>query len=299
MPLIGHKIIRLHRTQAAHAAILGLALLVMTGPARSDEAAPDKSQYTLFNPTPEDKLRSFSPDRPAKSTGPFTIDAGHWQYELDFFNYTYQRTGPVRTTTWTGPNPTLKAGLTNNIDIEANIAPYVNIATRDSSAGTKSVADGAGDLFVRAKINLWGNDGGKTAAALIPYIKAPTAADGVGNGATEGGVIAALSISLPNDASLTLNSEVDSLQNGSGSGYHANYVNVAGISMPLIKDVTVTGEFWSSINDDPAGVVRQYSLDGAIAWTVKPNVQLDAGVNLGLNSDTPDVQVYAGLAQRF
>ena len=51
MPLIGHKIIRLHRTQAAHAAILGLALLVMTGPARSDEAAPDKSQYTLFNPT--------------------------------------------------------------------------------------------------------------------------------------------------------------------------------------------------------------------------------------------------------
>ncbi len=245
--------------------LAGLALVQAPPQAWSEDAAPDKSQYTLLNPTPDDKQRSFSPDRPAKSTGPFTVDAGHWQYELDFFNYSYQKTGPVRTTTWTRPNPTLKVGLTNNIDIEANIAPYVNIETRDSIAGTKSIADGVGDLFVRAKINLWGNDGGKTAAAVIPYIKAPTAADGVGNGATEGGVILPLAISLPGDASLTLNTEVDILQNGSGSGYHANYVNVAGICVPLMKDVTVTGEFWSSINDDPAGTVRQHSLDAAVA----------------------------------
>src|SRR5262249_30878738 len=31
---------------------------------------------------------------------------------------------------------------------------------------------GIGDTFARSKINLWGNDGGDTAAAIIPYVKA-------------------------------------------------------------------------------------------------------------------------------
>ena len=39
------------------------------------------------------------------------------------------------------------------------------------------------------KINLWGNDGGDTAAAVIPYVKAPSAPIGIGNGAMEGGLI--------------------------------------------------------------------------------------------------------------
>ena len=37
---------------------------------------PDKSEYTLFNPTPKDKMRDFSTDRPTKSNVPYTVDAG-------------------------------------------------------------------------------------------------------------------------------------------------------------------------------------------------------------------------------
>jgi hypothetical protein len=174
-----------------------LAVACLPATAWSQSAESDKSEYTLLDPVPEDKLRSFSPDRPAKSTNPYTVDAGHVQYETDFFNYTYQKTGPVRTTTWLGLNPTLKVGVTNDIDIEANIAPFENVETSDSVAGISSSISGVSDLFLRAKINLWGNDGGKTAGAIIPYLKAPTAPNGIGNGATEGGFIAPLAISLP------------------------------------------------------------------------------------------------------
>jgi hypothetical protein len=47
-----------------------------------------------------------------------------------------------------------------------------------------------GDLFLRTKVNLWGNDRGKGAFALIPFVKAPTTPQGIGNGATEGGLAA-------------------------------------------------------------------------------------------------------------
>jgi hypothetical protein len=45
--------------------------------------------------------------------------------------------------------------------------------------------------------------------------------------------------------------------------------------------------------------VRQYSLDAAAAFLVSNNVQLDAGVNFGLNRNTPDVELYSGVALRF
>ena len=61
-------------------------------------------------------------------------------------------------------------------------------------------------------------------------------------------------------------------------------------------------ELFGSVNDDPAGTVKQASLDLAVSWIVwdkLPNLQLDLGANIGLTSATPRVQAYAGIAQRF
>src|SRR5229473_3231059 len=104
----------------------GFALLAT--PAFADDAAkPDKSFYTLFNPTPADAMRDFSTDRPAKSNSPYTVDAGHFQYETDGFVYTYDRYsfGGITTRTYTLPDPTLKLRILNNVEFELALAPYV------------------------------------------------------------------------------------------------------------------------------------------------------------------------------
>ena len=49
---------------------------------------PDKSQYTLFNPTPIDLRRPYNTDRPSKTDSPFTIDAGVFQIESDVASWT-------------------------------------------------------------------------------------------------------------------------------------------------------------------------------------------------------------------
>src|SRR5579871_4347147 len=171
-----------------------LALLALADAARADDAAnsppPDKSRFTVFNPTPAADLRPLCPDRPSKATGPCTVDAGHFQLETDIVNWTHDTSGGFDTTTWLAPNPTLKLGLTNQLDIELNWAPFVEITTEDRATGRSARAAGVGDVFLRAKLNLVGDDGGDTAVAIEPFVKLPTAGKSVGDGAVEEGVLA-------------------------------------------------------------------------------------------------------------
>src|SRR5262245_25948677 len=91
---------------------LGLAvasgLTANAQPALEDEtrtaAAPDKSIYNLFNPTPRDLMREMSTDRPDQTESPYTVDAGHFQMEMDLGIATFDRDksggGDVRTEVW-------------------------------------------------------------------------------------------------------------------------------------------------------------------------------------------------------
>ena len=67
-----------------------------------------------------------------------------------------------------------------------NIAPYVRITSHDKF-GNDAKIDGVGDLFFRAKYIAYTSPDSKFAVALVPYIKAPTAKIGIGNGEVEGG----------------------------------------------------------------------------------------------------------------
>jgi hypothetical protein len=259
---------------------------------------PDKSQYWLLNPVPADQMRSFSTDRPPKANVPYTVDAGHFQYETDLVNFTHQVVGSAHTDTLLMPNPTFKVGLTNNVDFELN-TPFVGVHSFNATTAASNTFWNIGDTFVRSKINLWGNDGGDTAAAVIPYIKAPSAPSGIGNGAVEGGLIGPLAVSLPSNFTLLLVPEIDVLKDSADRGWHGNYVIDVNLGRELIKNVTAYVELWYDYNADPTQAANMASVDLAVAWVFLPNVQVDFGANIGLTSATPAIQVFAGLSQRF
>ncbi len=283
------------------AASLALALFAADVTLAADAAAPDKSGYWLFNPTPPDRERAFCTDRPTKSTGACTVDAGHFQFESDIVNFTDDHSNGATTRTWLFTNPTLKLGLTNSLDVELNMVPAETVATRDHATGVRTTVSGVGDLYARVKWNLVGDDSGDFAFALAPYVKAPTARAGIGDGAVEGGLIAPLVFNLPASWSLSVDPEADVLADASGGGRHANLSGLVSFSRPISKTLTASVELWGDVNFDPKGEVRQYSFDLGLAWipASHPNVQLDGGVNLGLNAATPAAQAYVGLSQRF
>jgi hypothetical protein len=58
---------------------------------------------------------------------------------------------------------------------------------------------------------------------------------------------------------------------------------------------------WESTDFDSLGTTQQYSFDLDAAWIPQgvPDLQLDCGVNIGLNRNTPGAQVYTGISERF
>src|SRR5688572_26356852 len=145
-------------------AVLLFAVTTVAVLAKSPPPPPDKSGYHLFNPTPREHMREMSTDRPDTTESAYTVDAGHFQIEMDLASFTRDRHTPERdggSESWSFLNTNFKLGLTNNIDLQI-VAPIYTHVRRGP--------EGFGDLTLRMKWNLWGNDGGPTALALMPFV---------------------------------------------------------------------------------------------------------------------------------
>ena len=278
-------------------ALAGLTILI-PGLARADDL--DKSGYTLFDPVPDDFLRKFAPDRPAKGFSVRTVDAGHFEIETDLISTTISNSPGGTTHSFQGLDPTLKLRLTNWMDIEVqfNGLQYTESADGASPFNFQN-STGFGDVFLRSKINLLGNDNGPVGFALIPYVKLPSSTPLISNGAVEGGLIAPLAL-RPADFIVTLMTEVDDLKSATGNNRFANFVNLVSVSHPVpgTEGINATVELFSSVGTDP-GTPPVYTLDFGMNFRLSQHTILDVGVNLGLNSAAPKAQVYTGISARF
>lgn len=260
---------------------------------------PDKSHYTLFDPTPDAQMRAFSTDRPNKSNSPYTVDAGHFQYETDLLGAASDgySIGHGEYRQLFTADPVLKLGLTNDTDLEIGLGGFEDLRTKQRGTGPASVYSGYGDTTVRLKVNVFGNDGGTTAFALIPYVKVPTSDRGLGNNQVEGGVIAPLQVTLPYNFTAIFMTQFDVYKNPNDSGKHAGFENLVNLSHPITDKLTASAEFFSQVQ--AANVPAIYTADFSLAYMLGPNTQLDGAVYAGLNKAAPDVVGYIGLSQRF
>ena len=76
-------------------------------------------------------------------------------------------------------------------------------------------------------------------------------------------------------------------------------VQVVSLGWQATDKLSLSGELWGQWDWDPAGTGKQASADGSIAYLLSDDVQIDGGANFGLNRQTPDVELYAGVSKRF
>ena len=145
-------------------------------------------------------LTPICTDRPSKSNYACTADAGHFQYESDLLNASSLRQRDEATTTWLILNPTLKYGLTDTVDVEANMTALEILRTQDTP-GSKATLMGVSDLYLRVKYEFI-NQPKVVQAAIIPYLTAPTGRAGIGDRTVEGGLL--LPINYEPNSLLTL-----------------------------------------------------------------------------------------------
>ena len=175
-------------------------LLVLAAPARAQQSSTaqrldndtfkiDKRQYGLFHPTPRRYMRPMVPDRPGITESPYSVDAGHVQYETDALRLLTRRDGTTYGRDWYINHALTKVGLTDRTDLQVGLDSYTDTRNYDEAdPGQTQVYRGVGDLTLRLKHTLVGDDDSRWALGLIGYATLPTGGPR-GDGAVEYGAV--------------------------------------------------------------------------------------------------------------
>lgn len=265
-----------------------------------ERPAVEKSAFNLFNPTPSQYLREMDTDGPGATESPYTVDAGHFQIELAFVAYTSERDPfegeSYELDAWAIAPMILKVGLLNQLDAQLVLEPYLIV---DERVGTNRLSlRGFGDMTLRLKYNFWGNDDGRTAFAVTPYVRFPTSKEGLGKGSVEGGLILPLSVDLPEDFWLGLTTRFDAVRDWADDGYHAEFINTIALGHDVFGNLFGYVEFFSAVSTErDASWVGTF--DTGLIYSLTDNIQLNAGVNMGVTRSAYDWTGFAGMTWRF
>ena len=262
----------------------------------------DKSSFNLFNPTPPEYMREMTVDGPGATDSPYTLDAGHFQLEMSIFHYAnFQNTiddVPYRLDFWAVAPFNLKIGLLNRLDLQVLIEPYDHVFEREDGI-YRVTRQGFGDTTLRFKYNLWGNDSGHTALALLPSVRLPTGENDIGSDTVEGGLAVPFSADLPWDYFLGLETRFATAQDFfGGTRSHVEFANSALLAHKLFGEVEGYVEFFSNVSTE-SGVGWAGSFDTGIICWLTDDLQVNAGAAIGLTQWADDWSFFMGFAWRY
>lgn len=232
----------------------------------------------------EDGLRDFCADRPGLGTPACTLDPGHVQVELGLIDWTEDR-----------PDVLVAGDVLVRVGLGAHTEAQLGWTVFGHAAGQS----GTGDVTLALRQNLLSPDGSGTTLAIMPYATLPTGGRTIGAGDWSAGVKVPFAFSLSPAVSIAFTPEIEAAVDADRDGRHLAYGGVAGISAGLGGEVSATAELSLTRDQDPAGHSTEALAGLSLAWTPAPNLQLDAGANLGINQAAPDVELYAGISRRF
>lgn len=236
-------------------------------------------------------------DRPGLSTPTCTVPPGLIQVETLIAGWGHDRSGGLESAGLVIGDTALKVGITDRLHLELDVTAYHSLRVREGTV--RATVSGFGDMAVAGKYRLT-SDNAPVQIAARPFVTIPTAKRSLGIGKVQGGLVVPIGYSIPGTPlSLALSPEIDLNADPVGSGYHLATGQVIGLGGSLTPAFSASVELAGYWDFAPGGTVRQYLLGGSAALLFSNDVQLDAGANLGLNRESPDVELYTGLALRF
>jgi hypothetical protein len=271
-----------------HQIAWALSLLVVAGAGSARAQAADAS------PT-----RDYCPSRPGLGTTPCTISAGHVSIETAVVDWTRDDTSDERDDTTLIGDTMVRVGLTNAVEAQVGWTPFGHDHTRSKLTGMVENVDSTGGLTLGVKANVRHPDGSGFAVALLPFVTLPVGRKPIADGTWSSGAVVPVSFDLTSALNLQLSPEIDAAANESGHGRHLAYGSVVGLGVAVTKAVNLTFEVAANRDNDPEAHVTEVYGAASASWMPSDNLQLDLGTNLGLDHDTPDVELYVGISRRL
>jgi hypothetical protein len=232
------------------------------------------------------ECRPLSTDRPDTTESPYSVDAGHFQFETELASFTRDG-GSWKEFSLGALNA--KYGLNSSSDLQVVLPFYSRI---------RGGEEGFGDVQIRLKHNLWGNDEGSTALALMPYVKLPTANGDLGNGEFEAGLIVPLGFDGPAGWSFGVMAEVDLVSDENGSGYQPKLLFSATGSHELTQTTGIFLELVGILTPE-SGDEQEAYFNCGMTWALSKTWQFDGGIRVGLTGASNDLTPFLGISTKY
>lgn len=242
--------------------------------------------------------RDYCASRPGLGTTPCTIAPGKVSVELALIDWERDRQSGSGTDSVVAGDIAVRLGIGDTIELIGAATPYGFVRT-SRAGGARATDHGSGDVTFGAKVNLVHPDGAAFSLAISPFVSLPVGGKALGAGQWAGGVVVPMSYLLGESVSLQLTPEYDIAADSDGRGRHPAYSLIAGVAMAVSDAASMTHEIAIGRNLDPERGATQAFYSFSVAWTPRDDLQFDLGTVLGLNSRSPDVRFYAGIARLF
>ena len=271
---------------------------------RSLRAAVIVAGTLAANSSAVDFHRDLSTDRPGKTESPYTVETGGFQFELNLGNLSFQntelydsRTLNVRHGSFGG---ILKYGLASDIDLQF-VVGYEGVSSWIEGEPAHAVQSkfpslGIADPGLRLKINLAGNDGGDPAVALMPYIFIPVGEKQATADDWQGGLIIPAALGTGSALDFGFMLELDVLADE--EGHHPEFVSSATTAFDLSRNLGAYFELFQRA-DLRGDTPWEPMFDTGFTFGIWKNMQLDWGINIGLNSHAADFNPFIGFSFRL
>ena len=238
-------------------------------------------------------VREMFTDRPDVTESPHSVAPGFFQVEMSFFDYELDRSGPDRLDNWVVGSVNLKYGITKDSDLQFIV--NMHSRQRTSGLGGHDLASGFDDITLRYKQNLGGNESGRTALALMPFITMPTHGE-VGSEAWGAGLVMPFSIELNDRLSLGLMAQCDLAPDLDTNGTDVEWLATTSLGMSLTERLGAYTELIAVMGED---IDAQFRSATGFTFAITDNLMFDAGVRIGLNRVAPDLGLFSGMSFRF
>jgi hypothetical protein len=244
----------------------------------------------------ESELRDFCATRPGLGTPACTVDPGHVMVEVGLVDWTLNLQPDARTDTVIAADLLVRYGLDATTEVQLGWTSYGHVRVRDNATGAISNMGRTGDILLSFRKSLSGPNG---KVAIQPFVTLPVGRSPIGAGDWGAGVLIPFGFDLGKGIQIAFTPEIDAAVDQDGSGRHLAFGSVVGLSEALTKTLNLTEEISATRDDDPSGHSTTTLASLSLAYQPGKNTQFDVGTVAGLNRNSPDVEVYFGVARRF
>lgn len=229
---------------------------------------------------------------------PETVPPGKFLLEVDVLSLTFDddyegQDGFKYSAVGVG-SAILQTGLTQNVDVQVGFDLFLR--ERFNSSDSRDSSSGIGNTYLRLKWSFWRDE--YQAAAIIPYIKVPTASGGVGNDSIEGGFILPWRQSLAGGFDFGAMFAWDLARNDADDGYDSGWRIAAVVHRPLTSAIGAYAETTATVSSGGASKWAG-TIGGGVTVKLTQGLQVDYSVSTGFTGGAYDWRPVVRLDWRF